>query len=43
MSVGFGLMFIMPFVLSTFVFPFGNFTDNLLQWINTFPEGLKIL
>ena len=41
MSVGFGMMFIMPFILSIFVFPFGNFTDNLFQWINTFPEGLK--
>ena len=40
MSVGFGLMFIMPLYYQH-SYSLGNFTDNLLQWINTFPEGLK--
>lgn len=37
---GLSIMFFLPFILSSFIFPYGNIVENLNQWIVTFPEGL---
>ena len=38
---GFTILFLLPFLLSSIIFPYGEPIENINIWLNTYPEGLK--